>query len=140
MTEATAEKKIYELHIEQFLTTNKVDVVLTYGFAPEPITFPSRIMLNDEETAARQAFYALPEEAKESGRHKYNVDLLASVLVSPPKGLPGFEAMQAAANANQDFRDLVKSYLMRGGPIAEMIAADWNEAFHRATRPAEFFR
>lgn len=139
MTEATKEKKIYELHIDNFLSTNKVDVVLTYGFAPEPITFPSRLILNADEKAARQAFYSLPDEAKESGRHKYNVELLASVLVEPPTGLPGFEAM-ATDRGGDNFQDLVRDYLMRGGHVAEIIAEDWNESYHRAIRPAEFFR
>lgn len=141
MSEATKEKKIYELHIDNFLSTNKVDVVLTYGFAPEPITFPSRLMLNTEEQAARQTFYALPDDAKENGRHKFHVELLASVLTDPPTGLPGFDAMAADPdNADADFRDLVRSYLMRGGHVAETIAGDWNESYHRAVRPAEFFR
>jgi hypothetical protein len=127
--------------IDAFLNRSDLEVKLTYAFAPEPIVFPVRLMMNDDEINARQAFYAQPAAAQESGRHKYHVEMLCSILSGCPSGLPGFKELHSAAPpADASPEKVLKSYLMRGGNVAEMIANDAIELYNRMIKPAEFFR
>ncbi len=124
--------------IDAFLNRSELEVRLTYAFAPTAIVFPCRLILNDDELAARQAFYLKPEAEREAAEFAYHVEMLTSILSAKPSGLPGFDEL-LAANGDK-YKSTLKSYLNRGGPVAKMIAADAIELYNRMIKPAEFFR
>lgn len=131
----------YLAAIDEFLQTSDLIVEITYPFKPEvgTIKFPVGLLMNDDAIAARQNFYTLPDEDKAKVRHKYHVDLLCLILTGTPEGLPHFADL-AAENPSASPADVLKSYLMRGGPLAEKLAAEAIDKYNRLTTPLEFFR
>lgn len=140
LTEPVRGPNGYLSAIDAFLNLSDIEITLTYGFAPEPIVFPVRLMMNDDEIEARTKFYLQNDEAKDAGRHAYHVDLLCSILTGRPRGLPGFDGLIESAGSPAVGTDLLKGYLLRGGGVAEKIATDAIERYNRMTTPAEFFR
>jgi hypothetical protein len=147
--------------IREFLKTTAIQVVLTYPFLTEKIAFPCRLKMTNDEIAARVAFYTQPDDAIEAGKHKYNVDMLCSLLDGPPVGLPAFEQF-AQAIANEDrgpieagtkpgdmpvtlavYKKALAAYLLAEtdpDSFGVKLANDAIEAYNRTTEPKEFFR
>lgn len=122
-------------------TQPDVKVKLTFMFTDPPteIVWPSRLLLNQDELAARQAFYAQNETDQAAGRHRYNCELLGSILTGNPSGLPAFPKYSSDPEAR---KKAVRDYF--GGAdhngMKHKIATSLVNEYFGLTEPKEFFR
>lgn len=136
MNEPQPELTATETAKQNFVSRREFDVTLTYGFLDAPIVFPCKLMLDNDDKAARQAFFAQPDGDQERGSHMYNVDMMSRIIVGIPKGLPGFVAPESLSR----LPGAIKSYFETGEPILIKIAAEFNDVYVKQTSPPEFFR
>lgn len=133
----------YLAAIDSFLNISDFNLTLSYSLIPDqpPIVLPVRVLMNDDEIAMRQKFYAQPEgDRTEAKMFSYQVDLLCSILSGPPTGLKHFDEFAADTPATTPVGDILKAYLNRGGSFATMLVRDAIEQYYNRTKPAEFFR
>lgn len=127
-----------------FLSTAKIEVILTYGFLKEPIVFPCRLLMNDDEKAARQNFYALPEADQKIGLHAFQLAMLAGLVTSRPTGLPGFDEMIDPENQKGVSIDTIRAalleYFAEPDGISFKIVEEAVGRYNTLTAPREFFR
>lgn len=124
---------------DPFLSLTKIPVVLTYHATTPPtvIEFPCKLALNDDDVAARQAFYAQPDGDRKAGLYAYQCDFLCRVLNGSPK-LPGFEDFQP--NETSPVKRLAAYLKENKTQMLEIVVDDAIEMYNRICRPAEFFR
>lgn len=134
-----------------FFQRSDIPVSLTYRWTDPPttITFYCKLALADDDSKARQAFFALPDDDREKATHQYNIDLLCRLLTRKPENLPGFDDFLLQYEDVNDrpklefVRNAISAYL--GGtvdptPMQKRVAGDAVEMYFRAVQPAEFFR
>jgi hypothetical protein len=120
---------------------------LSYSYEPDQPTIflPVQLLLNEDQIATRQKFYAQPAEDRKSQMHKYRVQMLGSLLSGPPVGLKlwkEFSDYHRSTSPNATDGQILEAYLLRGGPgsLSEKIADDGLDQYYKRTQPAEFFR
>lgn len=131
--------------IDEFLGRSEFNIELSYSYEPdqETIVLPVRLLMNEDEVATRQKFYAQPAAEREPQLHKYRVQMLASLLSGTPSGLKHwaeFADWIRTSKRNATDAEILEAYLMRGGPMAIKIAEQGLDQYYNRTQPAEFFR
>jgi hypothetical protein len=126
--------------IENFLNQKDFELVLTYGFLPEPIRIPAKLILDADIIDVRQKFYAQPADKQAAGEHAYHVEFISSIVAGPIKGLPGFDALIPKDPTSDQIRQAVRSYFANDGAMSKKLAAEIVDRYVRTTTPLEFFR
>jgi hypothetical protein len=126
-----------------FVGITNVLVSLTYTFMQPPIEigFNCKMAMDQDDKAARQAFYSQPDGDIEAGQFRYNVDMLSRIVVARPVGLPGFKLDGDPGSIKKsDIAAAIQEYFSSGEPMLQKVAADAIERYSLITQPAEFFR
>lgn len=127
--------------IEKFLAQRDFELRLTFAFLPAPIVIPAVLILDDDAKAARQKFYAQPEQDQAAGVHAYHVEMLKHIVAGRPSGLPGFETLLPDDFVGIDHvREAIGKYFSAETDLSKMLAATIVDQYVRAVTPAEFFR
>jgi hypothetical protein len=129
-------------------TVTEVKLGLTYDITEPPTNIWGRakILLDDDDKAARQAFFALSEDERNKQQHGRNCEFLGSVLTTPLHGLPGFDEVWKRATATGDFRSSIKNAIsiFFGGDdpngMKKQIVEDLVNLYYVKTQAKEFFR
>lgn len=129
-----------------FVGIGSYPVRLTYLFT-EPktsILFKCKMLLEADDVAARQAYYALPEGDMPAAQFAYEVDMLCRI-VTDVEGLPGFEfdgqreSVDGDKRRPQTLADALKEYFETGEPLLRKIASEAVTMYNKVTQPQEFF-
>ena len=145
MSENPIVKKNNDIDI---LNLQNFDVTLTYGWLPETISFPSKILLSLDEKEIRQKFYAQTAEKQAAGKHEFNVEMICLLVTDKPRNLPGFDALfdetenvqPGTSGQKSRLKIALYNYFSRENDIIKNIADDFFNQHTRETQPAEFFR
>lgn len=121
-------------------------VELTYSHLPTPIAIKlkCKIALDEDDKAARQAFYSQADGDIEKGKFAYHVDMLSRIVMEKPEGLPGFDdLMPDVREEGREYPTLAAAiidYFSTGEPILRKIAGDALDRYNSVSQPDEFFR
>lgn len=120
-----------------FFDITEVEVPVTYPFLDGVVMrFYLRPILDKEEKAARQTFFAKTDADREKEQHDYTVKMLASLSTKLPENVPGL--------TRKAYGDEPKAAILRffedGNVMKQKLADDVLTIYFGQMQPKEFFR